>query len=208
MLLVLDLYILAKLDKGLQTPYDLQREAGLSLGATVPALRRLSKQKLVTRAEGLTATKRPKHAYTLTEAGKEQAESGWKEYLQIKNSPADLDALLRVADIALQYGARKPRLSDFLRSAAKHKLDFATQLAAGVGRIPGAPFSYRAMRAQVEIERLQAEERALTAIADGLIEKRGKRTAEKPKIKGFIPGQMLFTESELGWPKSPRKHSE
>src|ERR1700733_14201594 len=38
---VLDLFILSLLDRGLETPYDLNRQGGLSLGSTVPALRRL-----------------------------------------------------------------------------------------------------------------------------------------------------------------------
>ena len=203
MLPVLDLYILAKLDQGLQTPYDLQRHAGLSLGATVPAMRRLVREKLVSRAEGLTATRRPKHAYNLTKTGKEKAEKGWKEYVQKNVPPADLDALLRLVDVALQYGAKKSRLSDLLRAAAKQKLDLASQIAAGIGGIPGAPLSYRAMRAQVEIERLQAEQGALTAVADTIVRKRVRGRAEKRGFKE-IPGQQHFSEVLLEVAQKPR----
>ena len=43
----LDLFILALIDGGVSTPYELQKTAGLSQGATVPALQRLLKAGLV-----------------------------------------------------------------------------------------------------------------------------------------------------------------
>jgi hypothetical protein len=37
----LDLFVLALIDSGISTPYELQKDAGLSPGATIPALQRL-----------------------------------------------------------------------------------------------------------------------------------------------------------------------
>jgi DNA-binding PadR family transcriptional regulator len=37
----LDLFVLALIQSGLSTPYALQREAGLSPGATIPAIQRM-----------------------------------------------------------------------------------------------------------------------------------------------------------------------
>ena len=37
----LDLFVLALIDGGVSTPYELQKAAGLSQGATIPALQRL-----------------------------------------------------------------------------------------------------------------------------------------------------------------------
>lgn len=183
---VLDLYILAKLDRGLETPYDLQREAGLSLGAIVPALRRLLTLKLVTKAESLTSTKRPKHIYKLTKAGKQKVETGWNEYLEKGSVPADLDALLRLVDVAYQYGAKKSRLIEFLQAAAKHRSSLALQADTELGRMRGDFFSYRITRAQVEIERLQAEERALKNVASTAGRHRKKKTVQKPDGQQYI----------------------
>jgi DNA-binding PadR family transcriptional regulator len=43
----LELFVLAMLQQGLATPYELKTKAGLSLGSTVPALARLEKDALV-----------------------------------------------------------------------------------------------------------------------------------------------------------------
>src|ERR1022692_2910308 len=43
----LDLFVLALIDGGVSTPYELQKAAGLSQGATIPALQRLLEARLV-----------------------------------------------------------------------------------------------------------------------------------------------------------------
>ena len=75
---VLDLYVLSLLDRGLETPYSLQREGGLSLGASTPSLRRLSTAHLVKRKEEQGSTNRPRHAYALTATGRDIARTGWQ----------------------------------------------------------------------------------------------------------------------------------
>jgi DNA-binding PadR family transcriptional regulator len=163
---VLDLYILAMLDRGLQTPYELQKDAALSLGATIPALRRLVKEKLVTRAAGLTSTKRPKHSYKVTKAGKQKVETGWEEYLKEGRAPTDLDALLRLIDVAQRYGAKRSKLVALLRCAAKRRFALASETLAASERIRPGPFAYPVTRTMVEVQRLQAEALVLGKIAD------------------------------------------
>src|ERR1035441_10434725 len=97
---VLDLFLLSMLDRGAQSPYDLHRAAGVSLGASVPSLRRLTASKLVTRTEGTAATNRPRHSYKLTAAGKQAAKAGWTTYFQEASAGVDLDSLLRIVDMA------------------------------------------------------------------------------------------------------------
>jgi hypothetical protein len=43
----LDLFILALIDSGISTPYEFQKAASLSQGATIPALQRLLEARLV-----------------------------------------------------------------------------------------------------------------------------------------------------------------
>ncbi len=204
---ILDLYILAKLDKGLRTPYDLQRNAGLSLGAIVPALRRLLNQKLVTRAEGMTSSKRPRHSYELTKAGKEKVATEWRDYFKEENNPTDLDALLRLVDVAQQYGAKKSRLVQFLKTAGKKRTRMAVKVLEG-HRLGGDRFSYTSTRPQVEIRRLQAEEEALTAIAETAEQHRKQTPARKRWLKGLPPGQASISDLLRTQPKSPDKPSE
>jgi DNA-binding PadR family transcriptional regulator len=110
---VLDLFILSLLDRGLETPYDLQRQGGLSLGSTVPALRRLAVAGLIRKREATGASKRPRHTYQLSAAGRTQAQDGWKTYLKAPGQ-IDLDAVLRVVDMARHYKAKKADIVEFL----------------------------------------------------------------------------------------------
>ena len=87
---VLDAFILSLLDRGLETPYDLQRQGGLSLGASTPELLRLVKAELVKRAEGASSTNRPRHQYQLTTTGKREARAAWKPFLNDSEPPPDI----------------------------------------------------------------------------------------------------------------------
>jgi DNA-binding PadR family transcriptional regulator len=112
---VLDLFILSLLDRGLQTPYDLQRQGGLSQGSTVPALRRLETAGLIRKRKGTGASKRPRHSYQLSAAGRTCAEDGWKMYLKAPNQ-MDPDAILRVADMAQYNNARTADMVEFFEA--------------------------------------------------------------------------------------------
>jgi DNA-binding PadR family transcriptional regulator len=118
---VLDLFILSLLDRGLQTSYDLQRQGGLSLGSTVPALKRLESAGLIKKKEAVGASKRPRHNYQLSAAGRTRAQNGWKTYLNTLN-PMDLDAVLRVVDMARYYNAKTAEIADFLRVAVSERI--------------------------------------------------------------------------------------
>ena len=66
-----------------------------------------------------TGTKRPRHHYRLTAKGKEKARKGWKEHLSGAKIPADLDSILRLADLAAYYRAPKIQIATFLKRAAR-----------------------------------------------------------------------------------------
>lgn len=114
---VLDLFILSLLDRGLQTPYDLQRRGGLSLGSAIPALARLEGAGLVRKRDVVGASKRPRHGYKVSAAGLKLARSGWIALLK-DPSPSDLDAVLRVISVARRppsnaYGDNGKRAFDY-----------------------------------------------------------------------------------------------
>src|SRR5258708_23229447 len=73
---VLELFILSVLDRGLETPYDLNRQGGLSLGSTVPALRRLETAGLVRKKAAVGSSKRPRHWFQLSAAVRQLARGG------------------------------------------------------------------------------------------------------------------------------------
>lgn len=117
---MLDLFILSVLDRGLETPYDLNRQGGLSLGSTVPALRRLATAGLVRKNAAVGSSKRPRHWFQLSAAGRKLARGGWIPLL-MDQPPSDFDAVLRLADMAQHYRARPADIVTFLEAAASER---------------------------------------------------------------------------------------
>lgn len=150
------------------SPYDLQRRAGISLGASIPALRRLLTDGLVSRTEETSERNRPRHEYRPTLEGLEAAQTGWKPYLEKGELPNDLDSVLRVADMAAHYGAEKRKIRAFLKRAAEERHTLAQQAGLAAPK-PSSHrvdlLSYSAMRLRCDADRLQAEATALHAIA-------------------------------------------
>lgn len=162
---VLDVFVLSLLDRGLETPYDLHRQGGLSLGASTPALQRLVTAGLVKRAEGESATNRPRHEYRLTPSGKKAAQSAWKPFLD-DEPPSDLDSLLRVVDMAAHYRADKRKIYSFLTRAIARRSQLAQHAGLSVSATrKGDRASYTAMRIHCDAARLLAETDALATIS-------------------------------------------
>ncbi len=162
---VLDLYVLSLIERGLDTAYLFQREAGLSLGASTPALRRLGAARLVTRKEEKPSTKRPRHAYSLTPSGRKLAQNGWRDHFQSNRTPSDLDAVLRLADMAAHYGATPGDVARFLKTASARASALAQQAAAAPEESNG--LLYPRMRSRCEAARLLAEAEVLRELAAG-----------------------------------------
>jgi DNA-binding PadR family transcriptional regulator len=176
---VLDVFVLSLLDRGLETPYDLYRQGGLSLGASTPALQRLVKADLVKRGESASATNRPRHEYRLTTSGKKAAQSAWKPFLD-DEPPSDLDSLLRVVDMAAHYCTEKPKIRAFLKRAADGKSLLARQagLSSKTTR-SGDRVLYMGMRVRCDAARLLAESKTLLQIA-GLFRPVGEVEGQQP----------------------------
>ena len=167
---LLELFILSCIDRGYTTPYAMQRDVGLSLGATSPTLPKLAKQGLVRRETRRTATNRPKHEYTLTPAGKEQARQGWKAHLETDSGPpADLDALLRLVDMALYYGAKPGILAELVKGAAVARGQMAKRCSLEFsGTKAKEALNYRNIRAKLDALRYKAEAEGLSKLAENL----------------------------------------
>lgn len=117
---ILELYILSLLDRGLRTKYELQRQGGVSLGSSVPALRRLEEAKMIVRRVGSSTGDRPRHDLRLSPAGRRTVQGSWPGLL---DDPADkdLDSILKVVDMARSYGADKNLIVQYLNSAASER---------------------------------------------------------------------------------------
>ena len=113
----LDLFVLALIESGITTPYDLQRAANLSPGATIPALQRLLESGFVRQGK---PGPRGRTDHRITSVGKKLLKTGWRDL--IEDGPSgDLDADLRVALLALWVGKDRHLAADFPKQYAARK---------------------------------------------------------------------------------------
>ncbi len=179
----LELFVLALIECGVSTPYALQTAAGLSPGATIPALARLLEA-------GFVLQGKPGHRgradYRITAAGRRYLKSAWKELL--KDGPSgNLDADLRVALLALFVGGDRGLAKDFLRLTSAHRLESAVKLEepAESSSLPPLALWYRRLRSASSETLMKGESAAALAMAKALPrkpsgrQKRG-RAASKP----------------------------
>ena len=115
----LDLFILALIDGGVSTPYELQKTAGLSQGATIPALQRLLEARFVRQGK---PGARGRTDYKPTAAGKRLLRDGWLPLIEAGPS-GDLDSDLRVALLAIWAGGERQMAADFLRRSGDLKVE-------------------------------------------------------------------------------------
>jgi DNA-binding PadR family transcriptional regulator len=111
----LDLFLLGLIEDGIDTPYLFRERARLSVGATLPALRRLENIGLVRRE---AKAPRNKQRFTVTKPGKQHLRSQLKMLVQqcIDQPPADAESILRAAGLAFSVGDSKSA-RDCLRAA-------------------------------------------------------------------------------------------
>jgi DNA-binding PadR family transcriptional regulator len=160
---VLDHLILSLLDRGLQSPYDLHSKGGLSLGSTVPALRRLEEAGLVRKKVPPDSRKRPRHWFQVSAAGKKLARSGWIPMLRDR-PPSDFDAVLRLVDIAQHYQAKSTDIAVFLEAAVSERRP-ATRTRTSAPRKKRDSLGLTTTRRAWDVARLKAEASFLAGLA-------------------------------------------
>jgi len=120
----LDLFVLALIESGISTPYELKTTAGLSPGATIPALRRLLEESLILKGK---PGPRGRTGHKITAEGRRYLNIGWKDL--IEDGPSgDLDADLRVALLAIWVGGDRQLAADFLRQSATQNIKSIAEL--------------------------------------------------------------------------------
>ncbi len=115
----LDLFVLTLIDGGLSTPYELQKAAGLSQGATNPALQRLLAARLV--RQGKPGV-RGRSDYKVSAAGRKLLRYGWLPLIEAGPS-GDLDSDLRVALLTIWGSSDRRLAADFLRQSADKMME-------------------------------------------------------------------------------------
>lgn len=177
----LDLFILALIDGGVSTPYELQKAASLSQGATIPALHRLLEARFVRQGK---PGARGRTDYKATAAGKKLVRNGWLPLIEAGPS-GDLDSDLRVALLVIWAGGDRRLAADFLRQCGNLKTESVA--AAELTSDAVAPLArwYTDLRSSTAKALLAAEVEAIRAMVDSLPRKStGKRTRNAHALKG------------------------
>jgi len=165
----LDMFLLGLVKEGLITPYDWQARARISLGASLPATKRLLKAGFL---KELAKGPRGRHEFGLTSEGRDAMLPGTLDrYLgdALEDPPGDLESAVRLACLATANNDIKGA-KQFLREAAD-----AHQRRARVAKKRAAnkvPFRsklgglYSAVLAQCEEKQLAAMVDKLAALGD------------------------------------------
>jgi DNA-binding PadR family transcriptional regulator len=177
------LFVLALIASGVATPYELKTAAGLSPGATIPALARLLEAGFVLQGK---PGPRGRAAHKITAEGRRYLKSGWKEL--VEDGPSgDLDADLRVALMAVWLGGDRRLGTDFLRQSAEKKLESIRKVEEpdDSASLPMLALWYKRLRAASAKVLIKGESTAALAMATALPRKpSGKqkhgRAAPKP----------------------------
>jgi hypothetical protein len=181
----LDLFILALIDSEISTPYEFQKAAGLSQGATVPALQRLLDAQLV--RQGRPGA-RGRTDYKVSAAGKRALRDGWQALIEAGPS-GDPDSDLRVALLAMLGSGNRLLAAAFLRKSADERVEsLATDLTPGSDDLPPLARWYTDLRSNTAKALLTAESQAIRAMAEALPKsltgKRRRSAATSKKLKG------------------------
>lgn len=162
----LDLFVLALISSGVSTPYALQKEAGLSPGATIPAIQRMMDAGLIRQGE---PGPRGRTDARVTASGKKQLKNGWRALID-EGPSGDLDADLRVALMAISEGNSYSLAAQMLRRSASSMLELRKRVGREGESDSSIPLAgvYRDMRSISVRALLEAQAAAAITMADSL----------------------------------------
>ena len=167
----LELFLIALIQREINTPYSLQVKAGLSPGATIPVLKRLETVGYVQRG---VSGPRGRTEYQVTAKGIRYFTKSWRPLLD-GPPPPDIESIFRIVGLAVMSGADLSAVSAFLRRAARRKAtDAADREAAAARREPlnSEPWEtdfYACLQARYAGSRLLAESKFLRRLATLLL---------------------------------------
>ena len=159
----LDLFVLALIESGVATPYELQKSAGISQGASILTLQRLLEAGFARQGK---VGPRGRSDYKVTAAGKKALKSGWQPLIE-EGPSGDLDADLRVALLALWGGDRR-LAAHFLHQSADRMLESLAATEERDNSAEMAPIAhwYSVLRLAAAKARMESESAVVRAIVE------------------------------------------
>jgi DNA-binding PadR family transcriptional regulator len=169
----LDLFILALVQRGCATPYELKARAGISIGSSAPVLQRLAKAKFLEKSKPGV---RDSIQFSITSSGEKRLKAEWQALLPTR--PTDPDAILRITYLAWALGQQDRTMkfinaaADALSNAAATRRAVAKQLQAANDNV-GAD-AFRWLKTRFEAARLEAHSKELNELG-GQIKKQKRK---------------------------------
>lgn len=164
MLRILDLFILVLVRDGLRTPYAWQARAGVSLGASLPAVGRLLSGGFLSEAE---QGPRGRREFTLTHSGRSELRRV-ALYIErtLDEEDDDLETVLRLSSIAISDGRPELVRKLLLQAAEQHarRSRRARKLAVVPAKGSGVAELYIAALSHCERNRQDATARSLASL--------------------------------------------
>ncbi len=166
----LELFVLALIQRGVNTPYRLL-SAGLSQGGVIPVLGRLENSGYVRRGK---PGPRGRTEFEIAAAGRRHLQAAWQTLLEAPVS-GDIETVLRAASLAILSGADRKIVTAYLERAAKAKVaDSKSRKAECEESKPSQlaepdPGIYNWMLATNAAARLAAEAKVLRQLATTLL---------------------------------------
>ncbi len=159
----LDLLLLFLVKSGINTPYAWSARAGISLGASLPALKRLLRQELVKENK---PGPRGRREFALTRAGSREL-AAMDRYLQqaLVDPVTDMDSTLRLTVCAMATGSNKLAVGLLNKAAEHYQSRLANLQKSRIKKNDDLSILYRTMTAHCEAEKLQANSSSLRTLA-------------------------------------------
>jgi DNA-binding PadR family transcriptional regulator len=160
----LDVFLLALVDSGVATVYSMREQAGISVGASRPALQRLKKLGFVEEGE---VEARNKLKFRLTRRGRHAIVAGLSHLLEEfrVTPPSDTESILRIASLAASAG-EKLAAARLLKEAAEECKRRAREFEeTAPDTTSGVAGAYQSMMASCSAAHFQAVSRALSDLA-------------------------------------------
>jgi DNA-binding PadR family transcriptional regulator len=161
----LEIFVLAAVRAGLDSAYDLNKSADLSLGATLPLLSRLEANGLL---RSKLAARRCKQ-YSMTTQGRLVLQHSWQKLLTA--IPREYEAILRVAYLTAVMDTNLKITRQFLKAAGNERRQLAIERqsqAESIQREVGQQafgWGHRWLRAHSDSVRLQSEASVLAGLS-------------------------------------------
>jgi DNA-binding PadR family transcriptional regulator len=181
----LDLFLLGLIREGLTSAYEFRERAAVSVGASLPALRRLQEMGYISRGKRLNRNRRE---LKLTALGQKQLRTGIRTYLKLyqQTPPSDGESILRVFSLAMCAG-KHSAARRLLSAASAAKKQAAWDSKSSVENLRDLGSTYIRALNLLERERRSGERKAFARLSlerDSIRDeksRRGRRAGKGPR---------------------------